>query len=248
MAHLATPSDNELLESIMMHPEVRKWNACNGTPPFNPARYTAHPKSFAVLVDGGCFLAAALEKEAYAVHTNLLPTCRGRKAVEVGAEALNFAFLETDATQLVSMVPDNNPQARWFALRMGFRETFRREGVWRVDGRAYGMQFFRMDIDDWVLLGGLAHVGQAFHAELHAQAPWLDEHPEDPVHDAYVGACSAMISLGKIDKSLTLYNRWARAAGYAPFTVISRDPLRLDIASCVLRIDDNNFIVEVKNA
>lgn len=242
-ARIATPEDNALLTSICMHPEVRRWTAFDGAPDFDPSAYTDHPKSFAVIVNDGCFTCPALEQGAYAVHTNLLPSCRGAAALREAQHFLNFVFLHTDAEQLVSMVPANNPQTLWFARAMKFRETYRRPDVWLSGGVKHAMQYLRFDIDDWVLATrDLQALGHDFHEGLGEH----QTHAEDPVHDAYVGAAWALIQAGQVDKAQRLYGRWARAAGYQPFEIVSRDPLRIDIGTCVLHMHGEEFTVEEK--
>ena len=246
-ARIATAADNELLTSIVMHPELRPWTAFDGAPDFDPDRYTkGETKSFAVVVAGGCILAPALEQYAYGVHTNLLPDCRGSKAIRAARGALEFAFLSTDAEQLWTMAPDNNPQARWFAAAMGFRAQFRREAVWLSGGQMHGMEYMRLDVDDWIQGGALRTMGEAFHqARIEQGAP--PNHKPDAVHDDYVGAAWGMLAMGQYDKAQRIYNRWARGCGYHPFTLLSIDPLLVDIVDCILGINDDGSLAVEKH-
>ena len=242
-ARIATPADDALLYSIVMHPDVRRWTACDGAADFDPRLYTAHPKSFAVLVDSGCFLAPALEQGAYAVHTNILPDARGTRAIRSGQEAMSLAFLSTDAQSLMSWVPASSRHALWFAHAMGFRDTFLREKMWLWGGSRYAMQFVRLDIDDWILQSDACRTaGEAFHCRLAGHV----EHDPDPVHDAYVGAAWMMMSAGQTAKAQQVYGRWGRAAGYQPFEVLSLDPFVIDIGTCVLRMVEGEFQIEEK--
>lgn len=232
----AAPADDALLTSILMHPEVRRWVAHDGAPPFDPTKYTAHQKSFAVLVDGGAWLAPALEDRAYGVHTALSPRLRGARALAAAAAALEFAFVHSDAEQLWTMVPENNPQAMWFALRAGFRVHSRREAVWLSGGRLWPMHYLRLDVDGWVVgSASMRQVGQAFHAMLESHGH-ADPHAEDATHDRYVGYACTLALAGQVDKAHRIYNRYARACGYEPFEIVSRDPLRIDIHSHLLEL------------
>jgi len=247
-ARIATAAEDGLLAAICNTPEVLAWTAHDGAPPFDPTRYTASPKSFAVIVEDdaeplGCFLAPALEQGAYGVHTNLLPACRGARALEAAAVAVELAFVSTDAEQLWSMVPANNRRAAWFAHAMGMRDHSRRDGVWPSGGQRHAMAFVRMDIDDWIVRGSLAEMGREFHRALVEQGGHVD-HGDDPVHDAYVGAAWAMTAAGNLAKGLRIYNRWARASLYRPYQVLGEEPLRIDIGSCVLRAVGRDFAIE----
>jgi len=241
-ARFALATDDELITSIVMHPQVRRWNAPDDAPAFDAAAYTAHPKSFAIMVEGGCFLAMALEQSAYAIHTNFLPASRGAHAVHAAREALQLAFLVTDAEQLTTMVPLNNPQALRFAHSMGFRDSYRRANAWTSAGKKYDMQYLSLAIDDWIVASQeCAQAGIDFHQRLEGV-----DHPDDPVHDAFVGAAIEMITYRRADKAQRIYGRWARAAGYRPFEIVSHEPLCFDIGARLLRVSDEQLTTEEK--
>lgn len=257
-ARLATVADHAIMTSIVMHPAVRMWNAHDGAPAFDPARFTGSDgNSFAVIVARpsaivgdpelavGCFLAFAIERGAYTVHTNMLPTCRGGAALDAAAAALELAFLGTDAEYLTTVVPEDNPRALWFAHAMGFRDSFKRRQAWLHLGHKHDVQHLRMDIDDWIQRLTMVEFGQRFHQVLQEKGAHV-EHAADAVHDAYVGAAWAMTAADRIGKGMAVYNRYARSAGYQPFTIASTDPLRIDIGSCVLRAANDDFVIEEK--
>lgn len=231
-ARLATPEDDALLSSIVLHPAV---HASNGGGPFDPTQYTRHPKSFAVIVEGGCFLADALEQGAYAIHTNFLPEARGVNAVRASRQALHLAFTGTDAEALYTKVDASNLHTLWFAHAMGFQDTYHHSGT----------QFMRLDIDDWIVADAVClETGADFHRAIETHG--LLTHDEDPVHDAFVGAARAMVEAIQYEKAERIYGRWARSAGYQPLTFISAEPVLIDIGSCVLRVQDGSFIVQEK--
>lgn len=228
-ARFATPADDDLLTSIVMHPDV---HVTNGGGVFDPARYTAHPTSFAVIVDGGCFLADALEQGAFGIHTNFLPSARGAHAIEQSADALRLAFTATPAEVLYTKVAGQRATAL-FAHIMGFHDTFKQGD----------MQFMRMDLDDWILRDPLVETqGEAFHTLLGD----LATHGADPVHDRFVGAAWLMLSGLQYEKAERVYGRWARHAGYEPFRFISAEPPRIDIGTAVLtlRPELGDFTIE----
>ena len=232
IARLATPADDALLTSIVMHPDVHR---SNGAGEFNPAEYTAHPTNFAVVVDGGCFMAQAIERASYCIHTNFLPGSRGAAAMEAAAQALWLTFTETNAEALYTVIDEDNRSALWFAHAMGFKNSHHSDGRW----------FLRMDIEDWIVASaGLASVGEEIHGAIE-QAGHLT-HATDPVHDAFVGAAYLMLTGIQYEKAERIYGRWARIAGYRPIEFISADPVRIDIGDCVIRINGRHFIIEDK--
>lgn len=234
-ARRATPADDDLLRSIVLHPEVHRHN---GAGFFTPSVFTRHPTNFAVVVDGGCFTAVALERAAYAIHTNFLPEARGAHAMRESRAALHYAFTQTDAEVLYTRVDELNPRALWFARSMGFTPLY----------TAGTEHFLRLDIDDWIRSStALRAAGEDFHEEIEA-ADHL-EHKADPVHDAYVGAARAMIEVIQFEKAERIYGRWARMAGYQPLAFVGIDPPRIDIGTCVLRLvlPERTFIIEEKD-
>lgn len=240
---IATYADKARLERIITDPLLRTWTAFDGADPSCDAgRYLTIP-SFAVIGDEGCFLAHNIGHGRYVVHTNLLPECRGAQAIRAGREALRIAFLQTDCTELVSMVPGNMPHVRWFAKAMGFRHAFTRTNLWPVAGTKFDMDFVELTVDDWIRQGHCRTKGEWFHEKLNDNS-----HGPDPVHEDYVGAAVEMISSGRVSKAVRTYNRWAAFALYDQIKVLSEDPLRIDIRSHVLRVEEGNFNVEASHA
>lgn len=197
-ARFATPADDALLASIFAHPEVACWTSCDGAAAFDPKAYTAHPKSFAVIVDGGCWLCAALEQDAYGVHAAMLPECRGAAAVAAAEFALHLVFTRTDAEQLWACIPSSNKAAIAFAVHRGFRRQLVHASMWIKDGEAVAMELMRLDIDDWIQGAGL---------------------PDQTAAHRYERSTTDMLLAGQADKAQHVFNRWARACGVTPMEV-----------------------------
>lgn len=240
MTRFAGPGDEDLLRSIVLDPSVRAGAECDGAPEFDPTKYTQHPKSRAVLVDGGCWLMAALEQDAYGIHTCLLPEARGGVGLHLSAQALEFAFVHTDAMQLWTMVPANNPQALRFAHWAGFRDEYTRKAAWQQSGVRHAATYLRMDVDRWVQTSARMQLkGDEFH-----QRRDHVSHAYDPMHDRYVGAAWEWIRAGQFEKAHHVYNRWARMAGYQPFEFVSMDPLAIDIGDARVALVGDELVFE----
>jgi hypothetical protein len=240
---LATPEDFPRIEAICNEPELRAW-AADGAPPFDANRIGA--PNFAVVGEEGCFLAMAIEPSRYMIHTSILPAFRGHAAALASQEALKIAFCETDALELETLVPASIPHAHMFARQMGFRPRFVRERLWPWHGKLHSVAFLSMTVLDWALLGGCRAQGEAFHMRLDEVGEL--SHAHDPAHDMVVGAAVEMVRAGRPDKGVATYNYWARVAGYMPISVISRDPLRIDIRHCTVRVEGPDFHVEAPHA
>lgn len=208
---VAVPADKSLVEQICSHPEVRRWTAHDGAPAFNADKYL-QPPNICVIVEGGCFLGVSHGAARYEAHTNFVPTGRGRNVLAGVAQAMHHMFVNTDCETILTRVPVNNPAADWVTRRAGFRYLFTRPAYWPKDGVRHDMKQYEMTVEDWVRSGTCSATGRDFHARL----PEGPDHPEDPTHDAYVGALVTMIGAGNVHKGVHLYNRYALFAGYAP--------------------------------
>lgn len=257
---LATPADREQIERIFNDPAIRA-NAADGAPPFSASRLV--DPSFAVIGEEGCFLAMCVEPSRYIVHTGILPAYRGERAAVASFAALAIAFCETDALELETMVPATTPQARLFARQMGFRYRFTRERLWPARGELHDVAFLSMTVLDWALTGACEGSGAWFHEQMEAKRRALnfgmqgstlgvglhiEPHPQDTTHDAVVGVVIEMVRAGRPDKAVAVYNYWARVAGYQQIAIVSRNPLRIDIRQCVLKVEEDQFIVEAPHA
>lgn len=240
---IATLEDRAWIEMVCNDPLMRMWITSDvPTPPCNALQYLTAP-SFSVVGEEGCFLGKWLEPARFAVHTHILPQWRGAQAVRAAREALAIAFLQTEAAELVTMVPAFIPQALLLARAAGFEKRFTRRDLWPLDGKLFEVDFLSLSIDDWILQGHCSETGRAFHARLHDELGQPSHHA-DPVHDAYVGAAVEMIRHHQPRKAVAVYNRWSRFAGYQPVQIVSERPLRIDIRQCVIKVEEDQFTIE----
>lgn len=240
---IATPDDKALIENIVNHPDVLRFAADDAAPGFDATPYLG-PPHIALIVEGGCFLGIWHGYGRVECHTNFLPTARGKTALLEARRAIDFMFLKTNCFGLVTRVPQNNPAADWFTRAMGFRLRFERDAAWVKDGVAFPVRFYELDLDDWIAQGHCVQAGRDFHEKLQALLPDRHAHAEDHIHDCYVGAAAEMIRNGQVEKAALFYNRWATWAGYSEISVVSTDPLKIDIKDCVLSVRNGDFVVE----
>src|SRR5262249_14929094 len=154
---------------------------------------------------------------------------------------LSFMFLRTDAMRIVTRVPHLcdifRKACHAYGRALGFGKEFERKACWpTMDGRMVDMDFLAIEYEAWVRkLSGLEKAGHDFHEWLSEEFKARDlaeiPHPDDPSHDVRVGACSEMIRGGQYEKAVILYNRWARFAGYQPISLVSANPIIIDIGS-----------------
>lgn len=224
--------DPSPFNEIANDPAVRPWLGGEGD--FNATADVFNKDNFAFLTDcrQGGYIYRKIGIGLYEVHTLALPAARGRPMLRAMWEGLAAVFLGSDAVEVVTLVPDNNKGADIWAEHAGFREMHRRDNAWMP---GVGISFRSLSYADWVLKDpDNAEAGRRFHDEIHHHT--TDDHGEDPVHDAWVGATMRGIREGNVGKCVALYNRYAALARYHPVAVISTSPPVLDIGSAIVQV------------
>jgi hypothetical protein len=218
--------DASLFNAVCNHPSVRPWLGGEGQLDVSPV--VSNPENYALWFENGGFILHASPGASFEVHSQFTPEGR-RSSFEAMRAGMDYMFTRTNAVQLTTFLPDNNPAARGLGLKGGFKEWFRRDN----HPCGPGVQA-RIDIDDWITrTSELEADGERFHAVLEAAKP-SDIHPHDPIHERYVGATLRMCSRGQALKGVLIYSRWAVNAGYAPIRLISADPPVVDAVDAIV--------------
>ena len=190
-------------------------------------------------MDGG-YILARLGPGLYAAHTLAVPAARGLPMARLMSDGFFTMFTATDAIEIVTTVPDGNDAARSWSDLAGFRDTFRSEpgtpGQLPLMGEMVGQQHRSLVYGDWALKSKDAkHFGELFHQRVHA-ARGEASHPEDRVHNHWVGATIGCAIAGNLGKGIGLYNRWAAQAGYGPASILSVNPPLVDIGDAIVQL------------
>jgi hypothetical protein len=208
---------------IANDPCVRPW--LGGTGPVDLAAVVSDPDNICLLTpneDGG-YILHKLRPGLYEAHSLALESARGKPMLTLMRDGFRWLFTATECCEIVTKVPDESPGAARWADLAGFRELYRREGCFDLNGQIVGVSFRSLDYQSWVLKDSRnRRDGEAFHAQLSALKPHL--HDDDPVHDAWVGATLEGCRQGNIQKAISLYNWWAALAGYYQPTILSVAP------------------------
>lgn len=219
---------------IANHPDVLPWLGVEGAADLTPL--VSNPDNICLLTDeaDGGYILHRRDHGLYEAHSMAVPEARGKRMLQLMREGFAFMFTATDAVEIATFCPDGNLAADRWGQIAGFREQYRREGVFLHDGIRVGGSYRSLTYQDWVLKDrDNLHVGQGFHAML-AASGFEPEHADDPVHDHWVGATIKGCIAGQSVKAVALYNRWASVAGYLPARLLATAPPVVDIATCVL--------------
>lgn len=162
---------------------------------------------------------------AFELHSFFLPEGRGREAHGAAWEAAEYIFTKTDATDIFTMQPLDNPASRP-PRSMGFQEHFRRNNIITRGGRKVPCAFWRLNIWDWArLVRGVEADGDEFHSLLNQKRAALGlpdhAHEQDDAHDRYVGCAVRMWKQGQTLKAIRFLNYFSRWAGYARLEILA---------------------------
>lgn len=239
---LERQSTTNLVNRILNDRSVLPWVAGGLTPPLDAGPIIANANNVVLACDGAAFLFIKLMVGYYELHSCVLPELRGRGTLQLGNEAVDWMFSRTDATEIITRVPHGNAAAKAAIQVIGIKSWFTTGPYWPLASRKVPMDVFRLNVLDWVLLRAekLRPIGHTFHERL-VRAGGAVDHPDDPIHDAYVGAASLMIDAGLPDKAVAVYDIWAAMAGYGTISVVSRDPLVIDIGTGVIMPKTGEF-------
>jgi hypothetical protein len=227
--------DASLFNAVANHPDVRPWLGGEGELDLTPI--VSDPQNYALWFGSGGFILHAGPAASYEVHSQFTPEGR-RSSFEAMRAGMDYMFTRTNALQLTTFLPDNNPAAKGLALKGGFREWMRRE----AHPCGPGAQA-RIDIDDWICrTPDLEGDGELFHDVLEeakkASGSELPIHPHDPIHERYVGAAFRMFSRGQCQKAQAIYNRFAANSGYAPIRLLSEAPPVVDAVDAIVTLEN----------
>jgi hypothetical protein len=236
---------------IANDPEVRPWlGAEDPTAEIDLANVVGNTNNIcATTADGrGGYLLVKASDGVYMAHSMAIPDERGKHMVGLMREVLSTMFMATDAVEIWTQVPDGNERADALARLAGFREVYRREGLFPLFGERVGISFRKLEFGDWVVReSNNKALGRLVHGRIEQALGGLD-HDEDHVHDAWVGAAAGCAIESNLHKGVILYNRWADIAGYQRVQILSAQPALVDMGSAVIQFLSGRFDVLVKRA
>jgi RimJ/RimL family protein N-acetyltransferase len=243
-------TDATRINAVVNHEAVRPWVTMPGQETLDLSDVVADPRNVVLMTEDGMggIVFHQHEPGIYEAHTQFLPEARGRAALAAVHEMIDHMFVATDCMELLTRCPAGNRPAEALARAVGGVLDFERAGAWPKADGAVDVRYYAIRYHEWVRRSpGLPDVGHWFHERLEAENARLghpDElHDDDPAHDRHVGAAVSMILCGQPAKGVTLYNRWARFAGYMPVAIVQVEPLVLDILTHLVLVLDGDLEV-----
>lgn len=238
---LTRTTDATFFNSVLNHPRVYPWVKGSKTEPLDVSNVIANRNNVLLVGEGGGVLLQKLDIGLYEAHTAVLPEFRGEWTLRMGRMSLDLMFCRTDAVEILTKCPRGNVMASAGAKAIGAVCDFTTRPLWPLNNTIVPIDVYAVRIQEWIKRSDqMVEAGREVHRLLRLHGVPVD-HGDDDDHDRYVGAAREMIQNGQVGKGVHLYYRWAVMAGYRPITVVSADPLRLDIGNAILALDDGKW-------
>lgn len=238
----------ERINEIVNHPTI--WPFVKGycTQPLDLTELIKHQNYIGLVGEHGCVFFVKHQPGIYEFHTSVLPEGRGAWMVQGARYAFNWMFTKTDAFELLTKCPHGNIPAKAGAKAVGCSLRFTTRPIWPFFDKMVPIDVFSIIIQEWAKnADNLVETGKWFHNNLEMQYNKRGKpvaiHDEDETHDRYVGAAIEMIREGQANKAISFYNRWACMSGYKNISIVSTEPLIIDIDEARLKINKDNFEV-----
>lgn len=236
----------ERLNEIVNHPSIYPWIKGAHTEPLDLTGFAANPANVCFVGEHGCVIFQRHQPGIWEFHTCVLPEGRGQWMLDQWKAVSRWMFTKTDAYELMTKCPDGNLASKAGARAVGCTKMFRTGKIWSVNWELVPVDVYSIILQDWICRAHeLAEVGRDFHTRLESKYVKIGKkesiHEKDETHNIYVGATVEMLLAGQVNKAVISYNRWARMTSYAPISVVSYDPLVIDIFEAKLRITDGDF-------
>lgn len=230
--------DGGFLTKIANREDVRPYMGGEGVLDLDPI--IGDPVNFAFVDDDleGGYVFCMLYDGVYEGHTIFPPSAPYRPKVRLIRSCFNYMFTATDCTEIVTKIPDTHEGASRMADMLHFLPGFSRENAW---GHGVGVAYRNLPLDRWATTCSTAEEqGHMFHSMLEqakaAAGSELPVHPDDVIHDRMVGACIHMIRAGNLEKGVRAYNQWALFAGYGIISIVSQQPVVVDVQDALIGI------------
>jgi hypothetical protein len=151
-----TVDDFKFVKDIMLHDDVFKWICDDGTKDKHefeyrlPVMMSNDCNHFLSPGEGCVFFLQPFCTGTYTVHTCIIPSFRGRKAVKYGRETVEFIFEKLPVQKIISYVPGYNRKAVIYSFMCGFKKEGEIREAWRMNGISYNLTIVGITKGEWL--------------------------------------------------------------------------------------------------
>lgn len=243
--------DAKRINQILNHPGVYSWISDDDN-----IDMTETLKKLGVvglLGDYGCVIFHPIQLGIYEFHIAVLPDHQGEYVSRFFREVCDWIFTRTNAVEIITRCPENNRPAKMACSREGMDHIFHTRPLFLSGGKLFPYKVYGMTVQKWATLSeSLVDQGKLFHQLLEDEYTKIGgdilekhyaNHFEDNTHDRYVGGAFMMVKAGFPQKAVSFYNRWAIPSDYQAISVVSLEPLVIDLVMSKIRFNKSGFEV-----
>lgn len=250
-ALLTRHTDAKFLNHVINDPSVVDWVRGPLPSPLDLSPIVEDISNIALMGEHGGMVFIYSSQGSYEIHTQVLPSGRGKWCLKMSREALRWMFTRTSAMELTTRVPLGNLGALTLVRANGLHEELKLSEGWIYDGKPVPATVYSLSAQDWVRsLGGNSSTvatGKWFMERLEQE--YLRQGSEMAFGKlsepdlAHVGASMEMILGGQKHKGVIFYNRWAKMVGVSPISIVTLDPLVIECSGALLKFRSTDFWV-----
>lgn len=156
----------------------------------------------------------------YEGHAQALPEGRGAWMRQASEECVQWMFLRTPCTEIVTRCRVGNLAAKSLALAIGMRQEYIVPNGSRWANHPADLNVLSLPLGRWVLDN--VHLESAADWFVASTGVELGDLGHDDPHMRTLGAAAAMFSAGQVEKGVRTYARWA-ATARQPAILLSGD-------------------------
>lgn len=227
--------DPVAVNSFINDPDIRSWVG-EGKDPLDATLILGNPQNIILTSeDQGMIMFLYVTPGIYEVQPHVRRSARGVWAIEFCREATHYMACGSDAWEVIGGIPKHNVASIAMSRAIGMVREFERPGVCAMNGRVTDNVYVRLTFQDWCVKYGHRYepAGWDFLQKIEKQAGIRI--PTDDNKARYVGIAAAMLALGKPEKAVTAYNRWAMVTRQPVGRLISKSPLRIGLGDLVIQ-------------
>ncbi len=242
MIELAQTKDAAFFNRVLNHPAVRPDVADLGEGALDVSALVAQNSTTLLTGEhGGCILFRYYQG-CHEVHTAVLPSGRGKWALELAKTVLHHMFTATDCVEVITRIPQGHIAAKALAEAVGFRHHFTTPPECLFRGERVPCHIYMLTLQDWAMAApGLEERGAQFHAWLNRQVSEGTPHADDPAHNRVVGVALDMLTAGNVSKAIVWYNRWSIAARHTLVSLVGENPPQIRFDAGILTFAEDGI-------
>lgn len=126
MIREARLEDIDFINSVFKHPEIYPYISDDGSPQ-NIEEFSVMPVflnpffKFLIFESSAVFMLTAMNAITFEIHSMIWPAFRGKTAVEICRQGIEYVFANTNCKKLVTQIPVMNRAAYALAYKVGLR-------------------------------------------------------------------------------------------------------------------------------